>query len=92
MQRMRKGGPAVDGVRYTNIVTMYDQLVVPYTSGIQRGMRNFVLQEQCNLDLSEHFQVVASPVVARIVLNTLDPRHRRPVPCTPVLPFVGLPG
>jgi triacylglycerol lipase len=92
LKRMRRGGVAVDGVKYTNIVTKYDELVLPYTSGIQRGMRNHVLQDLCRQDLSEHFQVVASPVVARVVLNTLDPLHQEPVPCRLVLPFVGLPG
>jgi triacylglycerol lipase len=89
MAKMRRGGVVVDGVDYTNIVTRYDQLVTPYTSGIQRGMRNIVVQDVCARDLSEHFEIVSSPVVARIVLNRLDPAHREPVPCTPVLPYVG---
>ncbi|HYG93701.1 MAG TPA: alpha/beta fold hydrolase [Nocardioides sp.] len=91
IERLRRGGVVVDGVEYTNIVTKYDQLVVPYTSGIQRGMTNHVLQDVCPSDFSEHFQVVASPVAARIVLNALDPARAEPVPCTLVLPYVGTP-
>jgi triacylglycerol esterase/lipase EstA (alpha/beta hydrolase family) len=83
------GGPAVPGIRYTNIVTKYDELVSPYTSGIQRGMRNYVVQNFCGRDYSEHFQIAADPVAARIVLNTLDPAHMRPVTCRLVLPFEG---
>ncbi|NRQ49238.1 esterase/lipase family protein [Aeromicrobium stalagmiti] len=88
--KLRSGGtPVVKGIRYTNIVTRYDELVVPYTSGIQKGMTNLVVQDFCSLDLSEHFQIVADPVAAALVLNALDPAHPRPVPCRLVLPFVG---
>jgi hypothetical protein len=88
--KLRSGGtPAVKGITYTNIVTKYDELVVPYTSGIQAGMRNIVVQDQCALDFSEHFEIAADPVAAADVLNALDPAHPRPVPCRLVLPFVG---
>jgi len=88
--KLRSGGtPAVTGIRYTNVVTKYDELVQPYTSGIQAGMRNIVVQNQCTLDFSEHFQIAADPVAAADVLNTLDAAHLRPVPCRLVLPFLG---
>jgi len=48
-----------------------------------------VVQDECALDYAEHFQIAADPVAARIVLNALDPAHRKPVPCRLVLPFVG---
>lgn len=90
MAKMRSGGtPIVPGVKYTNIVTRYDELVAPYTSGIEPGMTNYTVQDYCALDLSEHFQIVADPVAAALVLNALDPAHPRPVPCRLVLPFVG---
>jgi triacylglycerol lipase len=89
-QKMRTGGtPAVPGIEYTNIITKYDELVQPYTSGIEPGMRNVVVQDLCRLDYAEHFQIVADPVAAQVVLNTLDPEHPKPVPCRLVLPFVG---
>jgi triacylglycerol lipase len=89
MHKMRTGPVAVKGVHYTNIVTKYDELVTPYTSGIQTGMRNFVVQGHCSSDATEHFEIAADPVAAGYVLNALDPAHPHPVPCTVVLPFEG---
>jgi triacylglycerol lipase len=89
MQKMRAGGVAVKGITYTNIVTKYDELVSPYTSGIEPGMRNITLQDSCSTDYTEHFEIAADPVAAGYVLNALDPAHPRPVPCTVVLPFEG---
>jgi triacylglycerol lipase len=89
MKKMRAGGVAVPGVEYTNIVTEYDELVVPYTSGIEAGMRNYVLQDGCDTDYSEHFQIVSDRRASVIVLNTLDPSSSRSLPCDVVLPFVG---
>jgi triacylglycerol esterase/lipase EstA (alpha/beta hydrolase family) len=91
--KLRSGGtPAVRGVRYTNIVTKYDELVSPYTSGIQTGMTNYTVQDFCSTDYAEHFEIAADPVAAQLVLNALDPAHPAPVPCTLVLPFEGTPG
>jgi triacylglycerol lipase len=87
--KMRAGGVAVAGIRYVNIMTRYDQLVLPYTSGREAGMTNIVLQDRCPLDFTEHFQIAADKNATVHVLNALDPAHPRPVPCAPVLPFVG---
>lgn len=87
MTKLREGGVAVDGVDYTNIVTVYDELVVPYWSGIEPGMRNYVLQNVCPQDASEHGQIAASPNAARLVLNTLDPARAQPVSCRVVTPL-----
>jgi triacylglycerol lipase len=89
MTRMRAGGVAVPGITYTDIVTRHDELVVPYTSGIEPGMRTIVLQDQCGLDLTEHFEIAADPIASVDVLNALDPAHPRPVPCRLVLPWIG---
>lgn len=89
LKKVRKGGVAVKGIRYTNIMTKYDQLVIPYTSGRAKGMRNIVVQDRCDLDLSEHFEIASDPVAAGIVLNTLDRTRTKKPPCLPVLPFVG---
>ena len=91
MRKMRAGGVAVSGIRYTNIVTRYDQLVVPYSSGIEEGMTNHVVQDHCATDFSEHFEIAADPVAAALVLNALDRRNARPVPCELVLPLTGTP-
>jgi len=89
IEQMRAGGVAVAGIDYVNIVTKYDELVRPYTSGIEAGMTNVVVQDLCKLDYTEHFQIAADRVASVVVLNALDPAHPRPVPCTLVLPFVG---
>ncbi len=89
IKKMRAGGVAVEGVDYINIMTKYDELVRPYTSGHQRGMKNFVVQDFCSQDYSEHFEIASDPVGAALVLNALDPGHPRPVPCMLVLPFTG---
>ena len=85
------GGAAVSGVTYTSIVTRYDELVVPYTSGTLQApnARNIVLQARCGLDFSDHFSIVAERNTAQHMLNALDPAHARPVLCFPVLPVIG---
>lgn len=89
MKQIQAGGTAARGVRYTNIMTKYDELVVPYTSGSQPGMTNIVVQDRCALDFSEHFEIAADKNASIYVLNALDPAHPRPVTCSLVLPFVG---
>ena len=88
----RGGGPAVAGVDYTMIMTTNDELVIPYTSGEMEGARNFVVQDECAQDQSEHLSIIYDPMTAGLIANALDRRHRRPVPCAVVLPFVGAPG
>jgi triacylglycerol lipase len=89
MATMRAGGVAVPGIHYTNIVTRYDELVQPYTSGREDGMTNIVIQDQCLLDFTEHFEIAADRNASVMVLNALDPAHPRPLTCSLVLPFVG---
>src|SRR3954447_24903295 len=91
--KLREGGIADPDVTYTSIVTRNDELVFPYTSGIEDApnMTNLVVQKQCPLDQAEHVAMAADPVVAQDVLNALDPEHRAAVPCTLVLPLIGAP-
>ena len=89
IKEIRAGGVAVPGVHYVNIVTRYDELVRPYTSGIEEGMTNIVLQDRCALDYTEHFEIAADRNATLYVLNALDPEHPRPITCSLVLPFVG---
>jgi triacylglycerol lipase len=88
------GGPYVEGITYTNIVTRYDQLVTPYTSGILAGppgieVTNIVVQDTCSADRSDHLSIVANQRTAAMVLNALDPEHPRTVPCLAVPPYTG---
>jgi len=82
-------GKALPGVQYTDIVTKYDELVSPYTSGILEApnVKNVVLQDVCATDYSEHAAVAIDPMAGQIMLNTLDPAHARPVPCTLMTPL-----
>jgi triacylglycerol lipase len=93
LAKLRDGGIAVPGIAYTSIVTRNDELVSPYTSGIESApnMTNLVVQKQCPLDQAEHVSMAADPVVAQDVLNALDPKHAEAVPCTLVLPLIGAP-
>lgn len=92
--KMNEGGsPYVPGIVYTNIMTRYDDTVTPYTAGYVEGPQttNIVIQDQCELDLSKHGALAASPVAAGHVLNALDPAHPRPVPCMAVSAGNGTP-
>ena len=82
LNELNKDGEAVEGIRHTNIVTVTDELVIPYTSGLMvDGGRNIVLQEICPTDLSEHGAVAADPVVLQLILNALKPRSARTIVC-----------
>lgn len=90
--KMRSGtGVKVAGVHYVNIMTKYDELVKPYTSGSEPGMTNIVIQDRCKQDYTEHFEIAADKNASIFVLNALDPAHPRPLACSLVLPFVGGP-
>jgi triacylglycerol esterase/lipase EstA (alpha/beta hydrolase family) len=82
---------AVPGPTYTNIVTRYDEVVTPYTSGFLNGpnVTNIVLQDQCGLDFSDHVALAADPVAAQDVLNALDPQRAMAPACGLVLPLLG---
>ncbi|MGL4306267.1 MAG: esterase/lipase family protein [Mycobacteriaceae bacterium] len=83
--------PYLPNITYTNIMTRYDEVVVPYSSGYveAENATNIVVQDFCPLDFSEHAALAASPIAAAYVLNALDPAHARPVPCEFVPPFTG---
>jgi triacylglycerol lipase len=84
---------AVPGVTYTAIMTKYDELVEPYTSGWLNAPNatDIVVQNQCPTDFSDHVSMAFDPVVAADIENALDPAHPVPVPCTLVLPGYGAP-
>jgi pimeloyl-ACP methyl ester carboxylesterase len=84
---------AVPGVQYTAIMTKYDELVTPYTSGRLHAPNatNIVVQNQCPTDYAEHVAMAFDPTVGQDILNALDPAHPKPVPCQLVLPVVGAP-
>lgn len=81
--KMNQGGVAVPGITYTNILTRYDEAVVPYTNGLMDAPNatNVVVQDLCPFDFSEHGLLAYDPVNAKVVLNALDPAHAKPVGC-----------
>lgn len=89
------GGPYVSEVRYTNISTKYDELVIPYTSGQLPGapgtsVTNIVVQNGCAIDRTAHRGLAATRRVAAFVLNTLDPSVTHTAPCVVVEPNSGV--
>ena len=90
----RGGSPYVKGVKYTNIMTRYDELVVPYTAGYVRPrtgeqVKNIVVQDTCSQDYSDHLAIAGSRRAAYMALNALDPENPVTVPCDFVPPFTG---
>lgn len=62
LDQLNRDGEAVPGIEHTNVITRYDALVVPHTSGIMRdGGTNVVLQDVCPADVSEHSTVAYDP-------------------------------
>ncbi|MGI8461966.1 MAG: alpha/beta fold hydrolase [Solirubrobacterales bacterium] len=75
-------GEAIPQIKHTNIATRYDELVIPYTSGLMvDGGTNIVLQDVCPMDPNEHSGVAFDPVVTQLFLNALDPRSAKPITC-----------
>jgi triacylglycerol lipase len=91
MSRLNEAGMALRGVTYTDIVTKYDELVQPYTSGILNApnVTNIVLQTQCRHDYSEHLTVAYDANVGQDVLNALDPARAKHVHCSAAATGVG---
>jgi triacylglycerol lipase len=82
LNTLNADGEAVPEIEHTNIMSRYDELVVPYTSGAMRdGGTNIVLQDVCPNDYSEHGLVAVDPVVTQLFLNALDPAHATAVRC-----------
>ncbi|GAA1907038.1 esterase/lipase family protein [Williamsia serinedens] len=89
---LHAGGLYDPGITYTNIATIHDEAVVPYTSGLVPGganVTNIVVQDGCPQDLTEHAGLAGSRRAATFVLNALDPVHPRPAVCERAAPFTG---
>jgi hypothetical protein len=89
MNAMNEGptGPRVPGVTYTMLMTKFDELVFPYTSGYMDGATNITMQEQCPADPSDHIAMAVNPNVLRNILNALEPATVRPVNCASMFDF-----
>lgn len=88
---LNAGGVTVPGPHYTSIVSKYDEVVLPYRSGVldpASNVTNITLQDRCGLDFSGHLGLAADPNVTKLILNALDPAHAKRFACLP-MPFVG---
>lgn len=83
LNKLDAGSVAVAGPTYTNILTKYDEVVTPYTSGVINApnVTNIVLQDRCTNDYSGHLGLAIDPNVQSYVLNALDPANAQPVNC-----------
>lgn len=91
IDKLNQGGAAAPQVTYTTLMTKYDELVSPYTSGYldAPNATDIVVQDQCPLDFSEHLGMALDPITLQDILNALDPAHPKAPACTLVLPVVG---
>ena len=76
---LNSGDETPGAVSYTNIVTSWDEVVLPYTSGNPSGAPNITLQSKCLFDTSDHIWIPMDGPAIRIVLNALG----RPGPADP---------
>ncbi|MCE7011860.1 lipase family protein [Kibdelosporangium philippinense] len=90
LAKMAEGGVAHPSVKYTTIMTKYDEAVVPYSSGYLKtpNATDVVLQNLCPQDYAGHGMVAFDPNATQVILNALDPANAKPVRChfVPVSP------
>lgn len=90
MKELNDGdGPGVAGVRYTNIATMYDEILIPFTNTwfTQDGVdvNNIKIQDYCALDFTDHIGFAYDPIAYQIVENVLLDKNDK-IKCTYVPP------
>ena len=80
---LARGGVHVPGPTYTSVVSKYDEVVTPYTSGIlgEPGTTDIVLQDFCAGDASGHLSQAVDPNVTGLILHALDASYTPA--CTP---------
>jgi triacylglycerol lipase len=82
LNELNADGEAVPGIIHTNIVSRYDELVIPHTSGLMSdGGTNIIVQDVCPLNVSEHLAVAFDPVVLQMFKNALDPKNATAITC-----------
>ncbi|MGA9872007.1 MAG: alpha/beta fold hydrolase [Rhodococcus sp. (in: high G+C Gram-positive bacteria)] len=93
---LEAGGDTERGVDYTAIATRFDEVVTPFrTTFLEAGpdatVDNFLLQDGCGVDLSDHLSMSVSPRTIGYVKNALDPigTPLSEVPCTWNAPVTG---
>lgn len=91
IRTIQEAGVYADEVTYTNIMTRYEEIVLPYTSGYREAPNatNIVLQDHCANDFVEHAGIVNDPNAAWFVLDALSPGSVGPLECVFVPPITG---
>jgi triacylglycerol esterase/lipase EstA (alpha/beta hydrolase family) len=76
LRHLNAGDETPGAVSYTNVVTRYDEVVLPYTSGYLSGPNttNITLQNKCPLDVSDHLYIPMDGPAIRLALNALGRR------------------
>lgn len=78
VRHLNAGDEAPPPVNYTVIETMYDAVIIPYTSAFLTGpptrVTNVILQKQCPTDLVGHIGISSDPVALQWVENALAHR------------------
>lgn len=78
LNQLNTGDDTIGDVLYTNFVTIWDALVVPYSSGFLRNdgnNTNFTIQSQCPFELVGHATMATNRTVYSGVVDAL--RHER---------------
>ena len=74
LRALNSGDESPGPVSYTNVVTRYDEVVIPYTSGYlapDPAVTNVTLQARCPSDTTEHLRIVYDQVALQIAMNAL---------------------
>jgi triacylglycerol esterase/lipase EstA (alpha/beta hydrolase family) len=91
---LNAGGGTSPSVKYTNILTKYDEVVTPYTNGKLSGsnVTNITVQDGCPIDLGEHLAISYDQRAIWYVRDALGTSWLTKglfPPCTVVTPGVG---
>jgi triacylglycerol lipase len=82
LQELNAGDESPGDVSYTQLVTRYDEVVIPYTSGYlapDANVVNLTLQDKCANDTAEHLRIPYDAPAIQVTLNALG----RPGPADP---------
>jgi triacylglycerol lipase len=74
LQRLNSGDESPGDVSYTQVVTRYDEVVIPYTSGFLAPdalVTNVTLQAKCPSDFTEHNAIIYDGPAIRIAKHAL---------------------
>lgn len=84
---LNAGGVSKPGPKYLNIVSKYDTIVVPYTSGLMKepGVTDVVIQDRCWLDTTGHLGQAIDPNVTGLILWGLKGQTGPRPLCVPFL-------